>query len=594
MRKPWSISTTVRNPERLRGFLQVLSEFEGMNFDENVQIQYQIRLIQYKLYRPMNLPEDIKREFDDPAIKKIDYKKAKKIFDLQNYEDPSMRGRQSVNPLNKLGFAIAKKSLGKIRITELGRKFLDENNDISEILFKSLLKLQYPNPFSSDFKSRDGFDIIPFIVTLKFFYLLEKQTQIDEISKREFCLFIPTLINYKEIENQINQLLDYRRSKNKRDFEVQFVSKFFGSAKNIETKINNLFDYGDNILRFFLLTKYFTAKKSEFGQVASVKLSQDRKKEIEELLNMFEGKAISFSNLDDYIEYMTDITKPELPWEKNKNKLIEMAESIRKDISQQIESSKIAINEYSKMVLGKNLFELSEEELKKHINELRKIKSKINEAKKAHILKYNFAKLDEHIKILRNKEYWKELEPADLEQIIFELLLIIDSAEKIESNAIKDDEGNFINFAPPKKPDIEFFFKEFAGICEVTLNKTQYQWIQEGYPVLDHVAKFMNQYPNYINFVNIFVAPKIHDNTYYNFFIALKYGFKSKKIKILPLNFEQFTMFTKVLQSYFEKFNGLNSNLILTLCNDIFYAMENLDDHSMICSLIDNKLYSLF
>jgi len=267
---------------------------------------------------------------------------------------------------------------------------------------------------------------------------------------------------------------------------------------------------------------------------------------------------------------MTDITKPELPWEKNKNKLIEMAESIRKDISQQIESSKIAINEYSKMVLGKNLFELSEEELKNHINELRKIKSKINEAKKAHILKYNFAKLDEHIKIL------------------------IDSAEKIESNAIKDDEGNFINFAPAKKPDIEFFFKEFAGICEVTLNKTQYQWIQEGYPVLDHVAKFMNQYPNYTNFVNIFVAPKIHDNTYYNFFIALKYGFKSKKIKILPLNFEQFTMFTKVLQSHFEKFNGLNSNLILTFCNDIFYSMENLDDHSMICSLIDNKLYSLF
>ena len=29
MKKPWSISTTVRNPERLREFLQVLKMIEG-------------------------------------------------------------------------------------------------------------------------------------------------------------------------------------------------------------------------------------------------------------------------------------------------------------------------------------------------------------------------------------------------------------------------------------------------------------------------------------------------------------------------------------------------------------------------------------
>jgi hypothetical protein len=35
----------VRNPERLQEFLRVLAEFEGKQFDIEVQKQFQIRLI---------------------------------------------------------------------------------------------------------------------------------------------------------------------------------------------------------------------------------------------------------------------------------------------------------------------------------------------------------------------------------------------------------------------------------------------------------------------------------------------------------------------------------------------------------------------
>lgn len=44
--KPWSISTTVRNPARLRDFLQVLADLAGKPFDASAQREYQIRLIQ--------------------------------------------------------------------------------------------------------------------------------------------------------------------------------------------------------------------------------------------------------------------------------------------------------------------------------------------------------------------------------------------------------------------------------------------------------------------------------------------------------------------------------------------------------------------
>ena len=47
---PWSISTTVRNPERLRSFLQVLKKIEGKIWDNEAQKKYQTLLIQERLY----------------------------------------------------------------------------------------------------------------------------------------------------------------------------------------------------------------------------------------------------------------------------------------------------------------------------------------------------------------------------------------------------------------------------------------------------------------------------------------------------------------------------------------------------------------
>jgi len=108
MKKPWSISTTVRNPERLRDFLGVLKTLEGEPFNSKNQIKYQILLIKNKFYRPNNLTKEQKEYFDD--IEKVTpFSVAKEIFNAQKYKDPSMRGRNSVAPLNKMGLCIAKK-----------------------------------------------------------------------------------------------------------------------------------------------------------------------------------------------------------------------------------------------------------------------------------------------------------------------------------------------------------------------------------------------------------------------------------------------------------------------------------------------------
>jgi hypothetical protein len=143
MKKPWSISTTVRNPERLRNFLEVLKQLQNQEFNEANQIKYQVLLIQEKFYKPLNIPQKFRKYYEEPELH-MPYEAGEDIFSAQNYEDPPMRGRQSVNPLNKLGFAIAREGSGPIKITELGNKFLAGDYDIGFIFFKSLLKLQFP------------------------------------------------------------------------------------------------------------------------------------------------------------------------------------------------------------------------------------------------------------------------------------------------------------------------------------------------------------------------------------------------------------------------------------------------------------------
>ncbi|MBW1650593.1 MAG: hypothetical protein JRJ44_07975 [Deltaproteobacteria bacterium] len=57
---------------------------------------------------------------------------AQDIFNAQNYEDPAMRGRNSVAPLNKMGLCIAKNSAKAVKITPFG-ELLDLYKRIIEL-----------------------------------------------------------------------------------------------------------------------------------------------------------------------------------------------------------------------------------------------------------------------------------------------------------------------------------------------------------------------------------------------------------------------------------------------------------------------------
>jgi hypothetical protein len=354
MKIPWSISTTVRNPGRLRGFLRVLKILEKKNFDQDNQIKFQVLLIKEKLYKPKFIPQEYIKYYSNPE-EIIPYEVAKNIFEIQNYEDPPMRGRQSANPLNKLGFAIARKGFGTIEITELGNRFLAGDYDIGFLYFKSFLKLQFPNPWSTDFSAKRGFNITPFIATLHLIHQLNNKSDKKGLSKNEFCIFISTLINVNKIDVYVEKILEFREEQDKNSYIYNFLKEFYEIESVPDKKINNLYDYGDNIMRCFRMTKYFKIEIDPLGYYWKVDLEPSRMEEIKQLLNLYNGSTIKdFKNIPDYMEYISDINKPELPWEEVEV-LRNIAISLKQVIKNLLKEEKISINKKENEFLEVNI-----------------------------------------------------------------------------------------------------------------------------------------------------------------------------------------------------------------------------------------------
>lgn len=550
MRKPWSISTTVRNPERLRDFLRVLKQLEGQSFDTSNQIKYQVLLIKERIYKPLNIPVDYLKYYEEPETE-IPYKVAEQIFIMQKYEDPPMRGRQSVNPLNKLGFSIAREGYGPIIITELGNKFLSDDYEIGYIFFKSLLKLQFPNPWSADFSEKEGFDIMPLIAVMKLIKKINGEAEKKGLDKNEFNLFVPTLIKFDQVDEYVQRILEFRKAKNKDEYINDFAKMFYQITTIPANKINNLFDYGDNIMRYFRLTRYFKVSMDPLGSNWIIDLEPSRKVEIEQLLDMYKGASIKFETVTDYLNYLSYIEQPLLPWEKRDN-LEKVVQTLKYDTNNLIKEGKLQISQEQQTFLDMEIHDLDKNQLEKYKDQIRAFNLELKERIKKVKLMSDLNKVEEIIVTLQDIKKLREYEPEQFEKLVTEALKIINDEIQIKPNYPVDDDGEPVSHSPANKPDIECYYKKFKAIIEVTLNSSKLQWVLEGQPVMRHLRNFEIQHQNDDVFC-IFIAPRIHIDTYSQFWISVKYEYNGLPQKIVPMTSEQFAMLLDTLLILLKK-----------------------------------------
>ncbi len=595
MKKPWSISTTVRNPERIREFLKILKLMEGEKWTRSNQRKFQILLIQFKVYGYGNQQfySSLSQEHmklmnnEDP----ITFKQAEEILTSKNYEGGGdMRGRQSFNPLEKMGLVFIDNQ-DKICLSAVGNIFLKEKYDLGDVFFRSFLKWQLPNPDSKDFRKKDGFYIKPFVSSLQ---LIKKVNEMwlnegndpTGLSRKEFSLFVPTLINYEDVESYAKKIIQLRKKLKKetdkktffQKYSFDYISRFLGTEdqKIINKTLNNLKDYSDNIVRYFRLTRHIYIR----GNGYRIDLEPRRSVEISSLLKSNLVKPIDFKDRSEYLKFLLDLSKPSLPWEN----LVEL-KSIAKSIILEIRTIGKAAEKPAYKEIDYAKFNLNK--LKEYINYLRFYRRQIQE-EIDHKNSQGLDKVDEYIEVLEKKIYSMEERPLVLERYITLGLNALNDALRIKPNYPVGDDNEPTNTAPGKVPDIECFYKDFNSICEVTLLKDRSQWFNEGQPVMRHLRDFEQTNPDKIAFC-LFIAPSLHIDTIETFWMSINYGYKGKKQKIIPLTINQFVEILKTLVLLKKKKIKFTKSDLLNLYDNIL-DLEGVEDSDEWVKLIPEKI----
>ncbi len=557
----WSASTTMRNPERTYSFLKTIAELEGKVWNNEMQMVLQSLLIKNRFYIPnfINLDDEdvlILRDLDYDMT----YEEARKIFDKKKYTDPPMRGRTSFDPIEKLGLVMLDINKNKdkiIRITNLGRLFLNKEINLSDVVFSNLLKLQYPNPLTSD---RRDYNTKPFINTLKLIKLVneicvKRNDKTKGISKEEFGIFALSIKNYSDVKKIAEILLEFRNSKRKihninedRVFTENFINKYLN---NFKRPIENIKEYTDNIIRYLRLTKYIIFR----GGGYYIDLEPRRMVEINTLLENDSGEALPLT-LDEYKNYISDYYAYKLPFE-TKEHLKEIVHSIIFDINilkAELNEAKITIK-IDDTIIG----------LKQQIIRLREKRTSLQNL----VLKKEYQNIDRIDKVIYNLKNIRNLglKPSiALEKWANIALNIINDAILIKPNSPLGDDNEPIFTAPAGVADIECYYDGFGVICEVTMLTNRSQWFNEGQPVMRHLREFEIANSKVDNYC-LFIAPKLHIDTLNTFWISVKYEYQGEKQRIIPITLSQLCSLLKIIKKVKENNKKVKKEDILRLYN---------------------------
>lgn len=572
MKKIWSISTTVRNPERIRNFLVALKPLDGEVWNHDTQRRFQILLIQHKLYGAGNkqFTNNLSREHREllENSETLTYEQAEEILNARNYVGAGdMRGRQSFNPIKKMGLAKIDDQ-GQIRITSFGEYLLKEDADLGEMFFRSFLKWQLPNPLSRDFKADDGYNIKPFIATLHLINEVNKichERGLTEkgLSQVEFDIFVPTLISYQSIRTQARKVLEFRtgleqlvNEREKQAYISRYVSENFSDFENME----HARDYGDNIRRYFRMTRYFHLR----GNGYYIDLEPRRSIEIQKILETDDGSSQDFT-AEEYIDYISDINLPVLPWE-TQTELVRISNYTADDIKQyqgQLRQQRIQIPDFEFKDTGR----LSVEQLKAYVGELRDYRRTLQETED-HFVSQNVDKVREYIDRLRNIRQSREKKSIELEHLATLALNAINDALAIKPNYPVGDDNQPTFTAPANKPDIECFYDAFNGVCEVTMLTNRAQWMQEGQPVMRHLRDFEDA-NNGKDTYCLFVAPALHRDTVNTFWTAVKYEYEGRRQKIVPLTINELAKLLEAIIAIKDRGQRLDHRKLMSLYDSI-------------------------
>ena len=567
--KTWSISTSIRNPERIPDFMKAIALMEGRTWDIQAQTDFYIHQIALRIrskIRRTNLSPESLAALDGPD-ETLTFEQAKKIYEENNYVGDGMRGRQDIKVLSNFGLVDKSE---KVVISSLGRAFLNNEVELSEVMLNFDFKWQVPEPEHSLYTSENGFGIRPFIGTLA---LIKKVNDIWKLEGHnptgltwnEFCIYAPTLTHYSNIDKWAQRIIKNRKialglpAREKAVKENSLINSFLEEnmedGDTLEGLKNTLKDYGDNAFRYFKQTRMLKLRGGGFH----VDISEASSVQAQMLIDAEEYKPINFKSALEYRKYMEDLTSFIPPWASP-----EQAKHVETELLRLLKDRGVAPLNLPPLKATTSIPSMLKEDPK--ISYLRQTLTDLNLQELANTAaSYEFliscAADYERLKRKRDiaeAEEKKLKQPAQLEYLSFKAFLSINDLVKIKPNYPTDDEGNPLFTAGAGVADLEVFYQDFNLICEVTMLTDRSQWVAEGQPVQRHLFEFSQKYPEK-DAIGVFLAPVVHPDTRNTFKQAFYGGYgSSDSLKIVPFDFNTWIEIINQLSKAREQGKNIN------------------------------------
>jgi len=500
-RKPLSFSTTMRNPDRIAGFLNCLLPYENMILASEVIHKIIKNILAKKLYKT------VKYQMKIPRYKDIYYNEDK-IYaddDLEDIIEKSPQNHKEAG-FNKgwesrfdtwykfpmeLGF-VSYEMNKPIHISNTGHMLIDAYNEnpineskIQDVMLNALMKYQTNNPFRKNANSN-----APLPLLLNVLNLLKNDTEENGagISRQELSILI--CWNDNSAENLYHYIKGLRRKVG-----------FNYSDELIYDKCLEILGADDTKRNRFKMNQIC-------GEAVDEYIRKMRSTGIISLRG--NGRFIDFNMLEeDKIHYVID-NYSKYPVFSDKSQYYEYMGKIDNKVLEIKQSTKIDLTDVKKRALYKYAKEYSE---KKVFDELLKVCNKKESSDK--ILK--FINAPTRLEFLTSISLVQQFKNLD-----------------VNPNYSVDDEGLPTFTAGSGLADIECYDNEFNSYFEVTLMcGRQDQVHNEIIPISRHLSE--KKQKNEKSF-SVFVAPVIHTDTKK----SVSWIKFNEDLDIIPLNINEF------------------------------------------------------
>lgn len=496
--KPLYFSTTLRNPERMRGFLQVLKPFDGQVLTDELTVKIEKELIRRGLYRPNIVSSEIKISWQDGILLSDPQVQTIVEDNPQNHKEAGFshgwpsRFQTHFGLIRTFGFVWYQ--IGEsVEFSKLGNLYIEKDPNAidgfkydDELAFlSSFVSYQRKNPFT-----RVKNDNKPLILLLKTIRTLEaiEGNLTPGISRQEIPLF--NCWPNADYQSFAQYILDFRAEFGlSPSAEVVYdkceaILGAWHAATALETITK---DQPDDILRKFRLTGLFSLR----GQGRFVSINRDKREIVDHVLR-HHSEIYEFSTERDYWDFVSNVDE----------KLLALAlESAEKVQSPGLRDSRL-------------------KEWSDHYG-FDAIRTELGNLAKRR------ASSDELLRLIP--------EPLRLEFLASMLVKCSESESTVVGNYKSDDQGVPISTAPGGKVDIEVYRNaDEVLLLEVTMITSRSQVTSEMVPISRHFAGFKGKH----KVVSMqFVAPRIHEDA----FRFARFIHHDEDISISPLSIEEFS-----------------------------------------------------